>query len=356
MKTRTQTTLLIAATVVVPLLSHAQTVSGLYLGAGVGGNFLNSTKISIDGVGDYFAPDFAWGYAGLLSIGWGFGNGFRVEIEGSYRRNDTQGVVASGESMPGARGTASSYGGMVNILHDIDINGALGGLTPYLGVGIGYIWHDYDKVGWGVGVASETFSGNAVALAGQVIAGLSYPVSAVPGLSLTAEYRFMATNGHDVSGTFNANAGAGIMSSKLPFDVDNSNHSILFGLRYAFSAAPVVATAALPTTAQTYLVFFDWDKAELTDRARRVISEAASARGNDVVRIEVNGHTDRSGSDQYNQGLSIRRANAVAAELLRRGVPRNEILTRGFGESNPLVPTADGVREPRNRRVEIVIK
>jgi outer membrane protein OmpA-like peptidoglycan-associated protein len=75
-----------------------------------------------------------------------------------------------------------------------------------------------------------------------------------------------------------------------------------------------------------------------------------------VTRIEVNGYTDRSGSDQYNQGLSVRRANAVAAELLRRGVPRNEIATRGFGESNPLVPTADGVREPQNRRVEIILK
>jgi outer membrane protein OmpA-like peptidoglycan-associated protein len=52
----------------------------------------------------------------------------------------------------------------------------------------------------------------------------------------------------------------------------------------------------------------------------------------------------------------VRRANAVAAELLRRGVPRNEIATRGFGEANPLVPTADGVREPQNRRVEIILK
>jgi outer membrane protein OmpA-like peptidoglycan-associated protein len=75
-----------------------------------------------------------------------------------------------------------------------------------------------------------------------------------------------------------------------------------------------------------------------------------------VTRIEVNGYTDRSGADQYNQGLSVRRANAVAAELLRRGVPRNEIVTRGFGEANPLVPTADDVREPQNRRVEIILK
>ena len=81
------------------------------------------------------------------------------------------------------------------------------------------------------------------------------------------------------------------------------------------AAAPVAA-------ARTYLVFFDWNKADLTDRARQIIGEAASARGTGVTRIEVNGYTDRSGSNQYNQGLSTRRANAVAAELVRRGVPR----------------------------------
>ncbi|MEN9498855.1 MAG: hypothetical protein RIS83_674, partial [Pseudomonadota bacterium] len=107
---------------------------------------------------------------------------------------------------------------------------------------------------------------------------------------------------------------------------------------------------------KTFLVFFDWNKADLTDRAKQIIGEAASSRGQGVTRLEVNGYTDRSGSDQYNQGLSVRRANAVASELVRRGVPRNEIVTRGFGEANPLVPTADGVREPQNRRVEIILK
>jgi outer membrane protein OmpA-like peptidoglycan-associated protein len=166
---------------------------------------------------------------------------------------------------------------------------------------------------------------------------------------MTAEYRFMMTAGHEIE---SVNAG-----SRTKVDVDNVNHSLLVGLRYAFNAAPVVAAAAAPVAAaKTYLVFFDWNKADLTDRARQIIGEAAGARGTGVTRIEVNGFTDRSGSDQYNQGLSVRRANAVAAELVRRGVPRNEIMTRGFGEANPLVPTADGVREPQNRRVEIILK
>jgi outer membrane protein OmpA-like peptidoglycan-associated protein len=74
------------------------------------------------------------------------------------------------------------------------------------------------------------------------------------------------------------------------------------------------------------------------------------------TRIEVNGYTDLSGTPQYNQGLSVRRAQAVAGELVRDGVPQSAIDIHGFGETHPLVPTAQGVREPQNRRVEIIIR
>jgi outer membrane protein OmpA-like peptidoglycan-associated protein len=104
-------------------------------------------------------------------------------------------------------------------------------------------------------------------------------------------------------------------------------------------------------------VFFDWDKSDLTARARQIISDAAQASTHvQTTRIEVNGYTDLSGTPKYNQGLSVRRANAVAAELVRDGVSRSEISIQGFGETHPLVPTAQGVREPQNRRVEIILK
>jgi OmpA-OmpF porin, OOP family len=70
----------------------------------------------------------------------------------------------------------------------------------------------------------------------------------------------------------------------------------------------------------------------------------------------VAGHADRSGSPQYNQRLSQRRADVVAAELVRQGVNRSDIGITAYGESRPLVATADGVREPQNRRVEIVLR
>ena len=75
-----------------------------------------------------------------------------------------------------------------------------------------------------------------------------------------------------------------------------------------------------------------------------------------TTRIQVDGYTDLSGTTGYNQKLSIRRAQTVQTELVRDGVPMNEISIHGYGESNPLVPTAQGVREPQNRRVEIILK
>ena len=118
--------------------------------------------------------------------------------------------------------------------------------------------------------------------------------------------------------------------------------------------APVVAPA--PAPARTYLVFFDWDKYYLTPRAKEIVAEAAANSTHvQYTQIEVNGYTDTSGTPQYNQGLSIRRAQAVAGELVRDGVPQSSIGIQGFGETHLLVPTGADVREPQNRRVEIII-
>ena len=340
------TLLAAAAVVALPALAQAQPVTGLYLGGGFGANYLDKTDVTgTPSPGSNISVEFSWGYVGVLSLGWGFGNGLRAEIEGSYRSNDVSDFKVAG--FPGSlgKGTVTSYGAMANLLYDINLGGALGGVTPYVGAGVGYIWHDYDAVGNQV----NTITGDNGNWGGQAIAGLSLPISAVPGLAVTAEYRFMMTSGHEISTNL-------VGLPRTTFDVDNVNHSLLVGLRYAFNAGPAVAAAAPVAAARTFLVFFDWSKADLTDRARQIIGEAASARGAGVTRIEVNGFTDRSGPADYNMQLSIRRANAVAAELVRRGVPRNEIVTRGFGEENNLVPTADGVREPQNRRVEIILR
>ena len=101
-------------------------------------------------------------------------------------------------------------------------------------------------------------------------------------------------------------------------------------------------------------MFFDWDKADITAEAAAILDNAAAAYAQTgSAQVVLAGHTDKSGSDQYNQGLSQRRADAVKGYLGGKGVPDAAMSTEAFGESKPLVDTADGVREPQNRRVEI---
>jgi len=110
-----------------------------------------------------------------------------------------------------------------------------------------------------------------------------------------------------------------------------------------------------PRQPHSYLVFFDFDKSNLTSEGRTIVSTAAhNATAASVTRIEVTGHTDTVGSDAYNMRLSRRRADAVAAELEKDGVKPDEIAIFAKGKHDLLVPTADGVKEPQNRRVEIV--
>jgi OOP family OmpA-OmpF porin len=121
-------------------------------------------------------------------------------------------------------------------------------------------------------------------------------------------------------------------------------------LEKPFPVAPVPKAAA----PEKFLVFFDWDKYVVTPEGRRVVASAAEAfKTSGRATIVATGYTDLSGPPAYNYKLSERRAAAVKAELVRLGVPATSIRTIGRGENDPLVPTADGVREPQNRRVEI---
>jgi|SRR5579872_1746502 len=339
-----------------PLAAHAQPVDGLYVGGGVGYNLLQNQVLRNAGAGalNNLRVGTLKGNGGILgqaSLGYGFGNGFRLELEGNYR-NDAQ-----------AKGTGKvhnqTYGGFANALYDFDVGSSF--VYPYIGAGVGYLDENLrnghtagakDAAG-AVIVPATTFSGTKGDAGAQGILGVAFPISGVTGLSVTAEYRYMTS------------------FSQLTFSnatkvTSQSNHAGILGLRYAFgieapaaAPAPAPAPAAAPVAApaRTYLVFFDWDKADLSDRARQIITEAAQNVAKvQVTRIEVAGHADRSGTPAYNQKLSLKRAQNVAAELVRQGVPQNEIDIQAFGDTKPLVPTAAGVREPQNRRVEIVLK
>jgi OOP family OmpA-OmpF porin len=111
----------------------------------------------------------------------------------------------------------------------------------------------------------------------------------------------------------------------------------------------------LQCTPGPYIVFFDWDKSDITPEAASILDNAISNYANcQNTQVMLAGHADRSGSASYNVGLSQRRADSVKAYLSGRGISDGVISTEAFGESRPRVETADGVRELQNRRVEIM--
>jgi len=348
--------LLAATLLALPLAAQAQPVTGLYIAGGAGVNFMLDEPINSVTVGGTTTNinngnlETQVGAVGVVSLGWGFGNGLRAEIEGDYRYNGYRSISNSlGNSVSinnnNHGGNEQKYGPMVNVLYDFTTLSPV--VIPYVGVGVGYQWA-LEKVNVGNSGGSQTEG----AFAYQAILGAAFPIPPVPGLAVTAEYRFMGLAGNR---TYNTSAGNSIQLG------NDFNNSILIGLRYNFvpppPPPPAPMAAPAPAPARSYLVFFDWDKATLTPRAQQIISEAA-ANSTKVkyTQIQVNGYTDTSGTPQYNQGLSIRRAQAVAAELVKDGVPKGAIAIQGFGETHLLVPTGPGVREPQNRRVEIIIR
>ena len=135
--------------------------------------------------------------------------------------------------------------------------------------------------------------------------------------------------------------------------------SLLALVACAQPAPPPPAAAAPPPPPppeHNFTVFFDWDKYNITAEGQQIIEAAAATfKSQPPVPVQVIGHTDTSGSAEYNQKLSVRRANAVAGALTQAGVPQAAMTVTGVGQNDLRVPTPDGVREPRNRRVEILV-
>ncbi len=358
------TATMLAAPLALPHFAKAQPVNGLYVAGGVGYNQQQKSKQTNFTASGQVVPGYGrisirGGYTGEVAVGYGFGNGVRVELEGDYynNRNNNAALYFNGYPAAGAKagGYEQKYGAFLNAYYDFTVPG-VSWVTPYVGVGGGLQVVDYNDLV--IDNLSVTKHKDAVAYQG--IAGLDFPIAPVPGLSATVEYRFMG-----LVGTRKLN---GSTSTGIPVSFDTQrdyNNSVLVGVRYAFgitpppppAAAPLPVAAPAPAPAKTYLVFFDWDKYSLTPRALDIIAQAASdSKTQSTTTIAVNGYTDTSGTAVYNQGLSIRRAKAVAAQLVTDGVPASEITAQGFGDTNLLVPTGPGVREPQNRRVQIVLQ
>ncbi len=117
------------------------------------------------------------------------------------------------------------------------------------------------------------------------------------------------------------------------------------------------ALTALPERPKVFLVYFNEGTDELTPESRVEFEKIlAELRERGAPDIQVIGHTDRLAADDYNDRLSLQRAQRVRDELIKLGIDPKRIRAAGRGEREPLVPTADGIAEPRNRRVEISVR
>lgn len=376
-------TTLLAAAATMAMTPAAYAYQGLYGSIGAGLNLLRDGDVSNDGPGGGgpiifdSSADYDNGIGVYVALGYDFGNSWRSELEFSYRNNDISSIAADGAGFSGwpagtISGDVSTAAVMANVLRDFDFGGSF---TPYLGGGIGFADVDHDIIGSnpaGVPVSPMTiaYGPNKRVFAYQGIAGVA--VGLAEGLALDVSYRYFGTRKENITGTLNGSPAA--------FAVGYGAHSLFAGLRWNFGAAPAAAPqykdcwdgSSVPMTSEcppqlvedavadvdpvNFTVYFDYDKSNLTSQASTLIREAAArALANDIDMVVVQGNADRSGNSAYNQVLSERRARVVTDALAANGVPADRIRTEAFGEDNPAKPTADGVREPLNRRTDVTI-
>jgi outer membrane protein OmpA-like peptidoglycan-associated protein len=323
MSMRSKSLLAAAALLASPAVAHAQLFDnagwtpypGVYIGAEGGLNWLLNNNS--------YNMDTGWAVGG--KVGYDF-VGPRLELEGLYHSNNGTGVRAFPNGYARINGQIQQVSLMANALYDFFPAAVI---TPYVGAGLGVAWVDSSIQG--CNLCSTQF-------AYQGIVGVGW--NATPALRVGLEGRYYGTT----------NPGA----------YTNNNVLAMLSLSYKFGQPEAAPPAPPPTPAvapPSFMVFFDWDRATLSQQALSTIQQAANAfRQKGSARITATGHTDTSGPESYNMALSLRRANAVKDALVRDGVPAQAISVIGAGEKGLLVPTADGVREPQNRRVEIVVQ
>jgi outer membrane protein OmpA-like peptidoglycan-associated protein len=274
---------------------------------------------------------------------------------------------------------------------------------PFIGLGLGMVAADTSAGG----IMSRTgqtitLKGTKVQPAVQGLAGFAYALS--PRTTLEFGYRLMGVNKIKYNSTVSALAGGGsnvnanvtrarmaaFNSSQINapggFSGTYTNQTVTIGLRYTFGTPPApppppppppvmapppppppapppppvtpeAPQAAAPSNEKVFTVYFRFDRSNLTRDAQAVVKAAADyTRTGPVSKVLVTGYTDTSGSAAYNMKLSERRAKSTAKALAAAGVDKSKLSLAWKGKTELAVPTADGVKEPANRRSTIDVQ
>ncbi len=339
--------------------ASAQT-DGLYAGVEAGVNFVPKIQFHMPDSNTWTQKQDL-GYALAGQLGYAFGP-VRVEGELSWRQNSMD-KINDNLGTFGADGNINAVAVMANVYYDIKTGTQF---TPYVGAGIGGINMDEDHI---------TANGQLITkdsdlrLGYQGIAGVAYAVN--DQLSIKADYHYVRADQarFTTESGFDGNFGRGTYQ----------NHAVMVGFTWHFAApakqevaqqaaapvppAPAPAPAPAPKPVQAapipknFMIFFDFDKSDLTPEAKSILTQSVdAAKKQNATGFDLTGYTDTVGTAQYNQKLSERRAESAKKFLVSLGVPANEIHTSGKGKNDLLVATKDGVREAQNRRVQIVLQ
>jgi OmpA-OmpF porin, OOP family len=330
---------------------------GFYVGVGGGWSHLLPLTSSGSTDGLQFHTKLNEGFVADVAAGYDFGR-LRLEAEVAYRRSDVRHTTidSGGTNYPSLTGQSTANGdvaalawmanGTVDILPQSRI-------TPYIGIGIGGAVIQLENY---AALGTTFVSHSDVEVAYQGIAGVRYQIA--PSVSMALDYRFFSTTTPKLHDTKSGS-----------FSTQYRSHNLILGIAYHFGApapppprsAPIAAPlppapALLPAPPlRNFVVYFNFDKSDLTPDARKTVQDAATTfKQAGSARISIDGYTDLAGSTLYNLKLSKRRADTVHAYLVQLGVPDTAIAESWHGKENPAVPTPDGTREPRNRRVEVV--
>lgn len=271
-----------------------------------------------------------WGALG--TVGHAFDGNWRLEFEVGYRNNDLDRI----NGIQITDGELNEWSGMFNALYNQPV-GKRWTIDFGAGVGADHVRFDDDS--------SEDAD---TALALQGIVGVTYKVG--PHWDIMVNYRYLWADHPEFTNIF-----------AQTDEMEISKHTVTLGFRYGYEAQaapppppPPPPPPADPVKPAQFIIFFGFDRCDITAEADRVLTDAAeTAKSRGTAAIRIVGHTDTSGSPAYNQRLSECRSGAAKSNMVGKGIAESAISTSGKGESELMVQTGDGVKEPQNRRATV---